>query len=204
MCEINIGCYDCTVSLVSSVNQLKKELRVFFRYGQIAQLINKFMVGETNIAEEDVLAQYFRTHEVSEEWATYKEIFVFFDAGEVDIDIEAKTVEQPVNKQSHEMQMPTTVISRRAKIVVLRWAAIAVAVCMFPLLTILYKNSNIETNDVSIEFMEQEVTTQRMRLLEEADQAFMHATIRCSMDINETFSQSGVDEETDYQTNIFI
>ena len=171
---------------------------------EIAQLINKFMVGETNIAEDDVLAQYFRTHEVSEEWATYKEIFALFDAGEVDIDIEAKTVEQPVNKQSHEMLIPTTVIPRRAKIVALRWAAIAVAVCMFPLLTILYKNSNIETNDVSIEFMEQEVTTQRMRLLEEADKAFMHATIRCSMDINETFSQSGVDEETDYQTNIFI
>ena len=35
---------------------------------EIAQLIEKFMAGTTSIAEEDVLAQYFRTHEVSEEW----------------------------------------------------------------------------------------------------------------------------------------
>ena len=46
---------------------------------QIAQLIEKFMAGTTSIAEEDVLAQYFRTHEVSEEWAVYKEMFALFD-----------------------------------------------------------------------------------------------------------------------------
>ena len=34
---------------------------------EITQLIDKFMAGETSIAEEDVLAQYFHTHEVSEE-----------------------------------------------------------------------------------------------------------------------------------------
>ena len=66
---------------------------------EIAQLIDKFMAGETSIAEEDVLAQYFRTHEVSEEWATYKEMFALFDAGEVDIDVEAETDEQAATPQ---------------------------------------------------------------------------------------------------------
>lgn len=171
---------------------------------EIAQLIDKFMAGETSIAEENVLAQYFRIHEVSKEWATYKEMFALFDAGEVNIDVEAEATEQPANKQNHEMLMPTTVIPRRARTVAIRWGAIAVAACMLPLLTIHYKNSNIESNDASTKFTEQEKTIQRMRLLEEADKVFMHATIRCSMDINETFSQSEVDEETDYQTNIFI
>ena len=66
---------------------------------EIAQLIDKFMAGETSIAEEDVLAQYFRTHEVSEEWAVYKEMFALFDAGEVDIDMEVGTTEQPATPQ---------------------------------------------------------------------------------------------------------
>ena len=37
-------------------NQIKKQ--------EIAQLLSKFMAGETSVAEEEVLAQYFRTHEV--------------------------------------------------------------------------------------------------------------------------------------------
>ena len=35
---------------------------------QIAQLLTKFMAGETNVAEEQELAKYFRTHEVDDEW----------------------------------------------------------------------------------------------------------------------------------------
>ena len=66
---------------------------------EIAQLIEKFMAGTTSIAEEDVLAQYFRTHEVSEEWAVYKEMFALFDAGEVDIEVEAETDEQAATPQ---------------------------------------------------------------------------------------------------------
>ena len=42
---------------------------------EIAQLLSKFMAGETNVAEEQMLAQYFRTHEVDEEWTEYKEMF---------------------------------------------------------------------------------------------------------------------------------
>ena len=171
---------------------------------QIAQLIEKFMAGTTSIAEEDVLAQYFRTHEVNEEWTVYKEMFALFDAGEVDIEVEAETAEQAANEQSLEVQMPTTDIPKRAKIVSLRWAASAVAACMLLLLTFHNTNNITESMDASKIFMEQAMITQRMRLLEEADKAFMHATMRCSMDINETFSQNGVYEEADYQTNIFI
>ena len=171
---------------------------------EIAQLIDKFMAGETSIAEENVLAQYFRTHEVSKEWATYKEMFALFDAGEVDINVETEMVDQSANEQSNESLVSKTIISRRIVIVALRWTAIAVVACMLPLLAIHYKNNNMESKDTMTEFTEQEMTMQRMRLLEEAEKVFMHATIRCSMDINETFSQSEVDEETDYQTNVFI
>ena len=40
---------------------------------EIADLLNKFMAGETSLDEENILAQYFRTHEVSDEWKEYKE-----------------------------------------------------------------------------------------------------------------------------------
>ena len=73
-------------------NQIKKQ--------EIAQLLSKFMAGETSVAEEEVLAQYFRTHEVDEEWAEYKEMFTLFDNGQVDIEIEDGTSEQPIKDYS--------------------------------------------------------------------------------------------------------
>ena len=57
---------------------------------QIAQLLNKFMAGETSLAEEQLLAQYFRTHDAGEDWAEYKQMFALFDSGEVDIEVKAK------------------------------------------------------------------------------------------------------------------
>ena len=61
---------------------------------EIAQLLSKFMAGETSVTEEEVLAQYFRTHEVDKDWAEYKEMFALFDNGEVDIDLENETNSQ--------------------------------------------------------------------------------------------------------------
>ena len=62
---------------------------------EIADLLNKFMAGETSLDEENILAQYFRTHEVSDEWKEYKEMFALFDDGAVDIEQEAKPVAKP-------------------------------------------------------------------------------------------------------------
>ena len=62
---------------------------------EIADLLNKFMAGETSLDEENILAQYFRTHEVSDEWKEYKEMFALFDGGTVDIGQEAKPVAKP-------------------------------------------------------------------------------------------------------------
>jgi len=80
---------------------------------QIAQLLSKFMAGETSLAEERLLAQYFSTHDVGEEWAEYKQMFALFDSGEVDI--EAK---------------------KKPKLVALRWAVAAVAASALLLLAL--------------------------------------------------------------------
>lgn len=165
---------------------------------QIAQLIEKFMAGTTSIAEEDMLAQYFRTHEVSEEWAVYKEMFALFDAGEVDINVEATMQEDEVHVIKAEM--PTTTKQKRAIMVALRWTS---AVAASLLLLLMLHNTYTSTKS-NTEAMNRMVMVQQQRMLDEADKAFLHTTIRCAMDINETFSQSERTEDMDYQTNIYI
>ncbi len=80
---------------------------------QIAQLLSKFMAGQTSLAEERLLAQYFSTHDVGEEWAEYKEMFALFDSGEVDVEV-----------------------NRKPKFVTLRWLVAAVAASVLLLLAL--------------------------------------------------------------------
>jgi len=53
---------------------------------EIAALIERFMAGESTLAEEQLLADYFRTHEVADEWREYKEMFALFDNSKVDVE----------------------------------------------------------------------------------------------------------------------
>ena len=107
-------------------NQIKKQ--------EIAQLLSKFMAGETSVAEEEVLAQYFRTHEVDEEWAEYKEMFTLFDNGQVDIEIEDGTSEQPIKDDSAKIQMLPKTVREKPKIVALRWLMAGIAASIVLLL----------------------------------------------------------------------
>ena len=165
---------------------------------EIAQLIEKFMAGTTSIAEEDVLAQYFRTHEVSEEWAVYKEMFALFDNGEVDIEVEPTKQEDEVH--TIKVEMPTTTKQKRARMVALRWTS---AVAASLLLLLMLHNTYTSTKS-NTEAMNRMVMVQQQRMLDEADRSFLHTTIRCAMDIDETFSLSEAQEEADFQTNIYI
>ena len=48
---------------------------------QIGDLLDKFMNGLTTPEEEAALGDYFRTHEVPEEWEDYRLMFDYFDRG---------------------------------------------------------------------------------------------------------------------------
>ncbi|MBQ3238833.1 MAG: hypothetical protein IJA98_07160 [Bacteroidaceae bacterium] len=163
---------------------------------EIAQLIDKFMAGITSIAEEDVLAQYFRTHEVSEEWVVYKEMFALFDNGEVDIEVEPTKQEDEVH--TIKVEMSATTKRKRTRMVALRWTT---AVAASFLLLLMLHNTNANSNTEAVDRM---VMVQQQRMLDEADRSFLHTTIRCAMDIDETFSLSEAQEEADFQTNIYI
>ena len=47
----------------------------------IEQLLNRFLEGESTIAEEEILAQYFATHIVDSNWEPYKQMFAYFESG---------------------------------------------------------------------------------------------------------------------------
>ena len=51
----------------------------------IQRLLDRFLEGTSTLDEEKRLADYFRTHEVDEEWSAYKEMFAMFDKGEVEV-----------------------------------------------------------------------------------------------------------------------
>ena len=97
----------------------------------IAQLLSRFMAGETSVAEEAALAQYFRTHEVGSEWAEYKEMFALFDNGQVDIEPEA--------------------VPEKPKIKTLRWLALGIAASIALLVVFHLGRSTAEQSPVVAE-----------------------------------------------------
>jgi len=112
---------------------------------QIAQLLSKFMAGETSVAEEEVLAQYFRTHEVSEEWAEYKEMFALFDNGKVDIEPGIQNVQRSMfNVQRDKLPKQPKTVKEKPKIVALRWLMAGIAASIALLLVFYLGRSTAE------------------------------------------------------------
>ena len=79
----------------------------------ISNLLERFMNGESTLAEEELLSRYFATHEVDAEWEPYKQMFAYFDSGMTD---EA----QPAAAKEAEQAPPPNVVR-------LRWLRVAAA-----------------------------------------------------------------------------
>lgn len=120
---------------------------------EIAQLLSKFMAGETSLAEEQELAQYFRTHEVGEEWMEFKEMFTLFDNGEVDIELETETSEHLNTGDSGKVKMLPKTVREKPKIVALKWLA-AVAACALLLLVFHFGQDQVEEKPIVAEVPE--------------------------------------------------
>ena len=94
---------------------------------EISQLLSKFMAGDTKVTEEQMLAQYFRTHEVGEDWVEYKEMFALFDSGEVDIELETETSAQQKKDDGEKIRMLPKTVREKPKIAVLKWLMAGIA-----------------------------------------------------------------------------
>ena len=58
---------------------------------EVERLLQRFMDGTSTLEEEARLADFFRTHEVAGEWATYKDMFALFDEGKVEVEEKQKS-----------------------------------------------------------------------------------------------------------------
>jgi hypothetical protein len=92
---------------------------------EIARMLDKFMAGETSLNEEQMLAEYFRTNEVGDEWQEYKEMFALFDSGKVDIEPETE-VAQPVNISGEKVKTLPKDVNTKPKILI-RWMMTGIA-----------------------------------------------------------------------------
>lgn len=115
---------------------------------QIAQLLSKFMDGETNVAEEQTLAQYFHTNEVDDEWLEFKEMFALFDDGKVDIDADSDTSSNLQKADSDKLPQQPKAVREKPKIVALRWLVAGIAAC-FALLVVFHFSQSSEHTPLS-------------------------------------------------------
>jgi type IV secretory pathway VirB10-like protein len=113
---------------------------------QIAQLLTKFMAGETNVAEEQQLAKYFRTHEVDDEWKEYQEMFALFDDGKVDIDADTDSSGLHKTSDSGKLSKLPKAVKEKPKIIALRWYVAGIAASIVTLLVFYFsKGTNEQT-----------------------------------------------------------
>ena len=117
---------------------------------EIARMLDKFMAGETSLNEEQMLAEYFRTNEVDDEWLEFKEMFALFDSGKVDIEPE-KEVAQPINIDNKKVRTLPKDVNTKPKIII-RWMMTGIAASILFIIGfyIFNKDGELETQDVLV------------------------------------------------------
>ena len=117
---------------------------------EIAHMLDKFMAGETSLNEEQMLAEYFRTNEVGDEWQEYKEMFALFDSGKVDIEPDVE-VAQPVNIDGEKVKTLPKDVNTKPKII-FRWMMTGIAASILFLIgfSIFRKEGKSEEQNVMV------------------------------------------------------
>ena len=127
---------------------------------EITRILGKFMTGETSLEEEQMLAQYFRTHEVDDEWQEYKEMFALFDNGEVDIEADDGS-NQAFDDDNEKVKILPKVVNEKPKIIPIRWLMAGIAASILLLLALHYKGNDVkpEKQPVVAQHTEQQDST---------------------------------------------
>ena len=110
---------------------------------EITRILGKFMTGETSLEEEQILAQYFRTHEVGDEWQEYKEMFALFDNGEVDIEPDDAS-NQLFDDDNEKIKMLPKAVNEKPKIIPIWWLTAGIAASVLLLLALHYKGNDVK------------------------------------------------------------
>lgn len=95
---------------------------------ELRRLLQLFMDGATSLEEEAQLAEYFRTHEVDDEFADYRDMFLVFESGELAPEV---TLPTPEPVAVDEVEASPAIVpkpTRRIVPLMLRYAAMAASV----------------------------------------------------------------------------
>ncbi len=140
---------------------------------EITRILGKFMTGETSLEEEQMLAQYFRTHEVDDEWQEYKEMFALFDNGEVDIEADDGSNQafdddnaddgsnQAFDDDNEKVKILPKAVNEKPKIIPIWWLTAGIAASVLLLLALHYKGNDVkpEKQPVVAQHTEQQDST---------------------------------------------
>ena len=139
---------------------------------EITRILGKFMTGETSLEEEQMLAQYFRTHEVDDEWQEYKEMFALFDNGEVDIEADDGS-NQAFDDDNEKVKILPKVVNEKPKIIPIRWLITGVAASILLLLALHYKGNDVkpEAQPMVAQHTEQQNSTKKAEEVHQIQEA---------------------------------
>ena len=189
----------------------------------IQKLLDSYMAAETTKEEEKLLSDYFSTHrDIPAEWrnisilfrgirqyeqkprASYRRVIMKWSAAAVVIAFVFGTGlllmhQEETGKlsdaiaQSKEVPMPVVIEPQHETIAEVTPTVAEIAP----------KPSRSVRTGKSVKQKSMDVE-RMMKLLDEADMAFLQATVQCAIDIEESIPQSEEQEETDNETNITI
>ena len=139
---------------------------------EITRILDKFMTGETSLEEEQMLAQYFRTHEVGDEWQEYKEMFALFDNGEVDIEPDDAS-NQSFDDDNGKIMMLPKAVNEKPKIIPIWWLTAGIAASVLLLLALHYKGNDVkpEAQPMVAQHTEQQNSTKKAEEVHQIQEA---------------------------------
>ena len=139
---------------------------------EITRILGKFMTGETSLEEEQILAQYFRTHEVGDEWQEYKEMFALFDNGEVDIEPDDAS-NQLFDDDNEKIKMLPKAVNEKPKIIPIWWLTAGIAASVLLLLALHYKGNDVkpEAQPMVAQHTEQQNSTKKAEEVHQIQEA---------------------------------
>ena len=139
---------------------------------EITRILGKFMTGETSLEEEQILAQYFRTHEVGDEWQEYKEMFALFDNGEVDIEPDDAS-NQSFDDDNGKIMMLPKAVNEKPKIIPIWWLTAGIAASVLLLLALHYKGNDVkpEAQPMVAQHTEQQNSTKKAEEVHQIQEA---------------------------------
>ena len=139
---------------------------------EITRILEKFMTGETSLEEEKMLAQYFRTHAVGDEWQKYKEMFALFDNGEVDIEADDGS-NQAFDDDNGKIMMLPKAVNEKPKIIPIWWLTAGIAASVLLLLALHYKGNDVkpEAQPMVAQHTEQQNSTKKAEEVHQIQEA---------------------------------